>query len=449
MVRIEDTDKERDSADFTKDILDGLKWLGLQWDEGPEVGGPFEPYFQQERLPTYEKFADQLIEQKLAYRCFCTKEELEAERQAQKAKGQPPKYSGRCRHLSAQEIDQFQREGRNFAIRFVVEPQSVSYDDLIKGKLEFDASLFGDFVIVRSNGTPLFVFTNVIDDHLMGISHVLRGEDHVTNTAKQLLIAQALNILSPQFGHFPLIFNADHSKMSKRKDPVSVTEDFRNIGYLPEAMVNFMALLGWSSGTDKEVYTMHELIGEFQIERVGRSPSIFDPEKLLWMNGYYIRHAAVGDIAERLRSFIVDEKLLTGINKDPDYYLQVVASVQDRLKTLAEIEPLINFFYIKPDYDAKLLIAKKSDKDKTVLALKTAQTVLDGLKIFSLDETEIALRHAAKEAGLKDGELLWAVRVSLTGKDASPGAFEVLEILGKTESLARLASASKKLASSS
>jgi len=447
IVRIEDTDKERSNDLFTKDILEGLLWLGMAWDEGPEVGGPFGPYFQQERQPMYQKYLDALLEKKLAYRCYCTREELETERAAQQAKNQPPKYSGKCRHLTAQEIDRYEREGRESVVRFIVEPQTVTFTDMIRGKIETDASLFGDFVIVRSDGMPLFTFSNVIDDHEMAISHVLRGEEHLPNTARQILLAQAMNILSPEFGHFPLILNPDRSKMSKRKDPVSVTEDFRDKGFLPEALINFIALLGWSSGTDREIFSMHDLISEFQIERVGKSPSIFDREKLLWMNGHYIRTSQVGYIASSAKQFITNKKILAQTERDPEYFLSVVAAIQDRLKTLVEIEPLIEFFYEKPNYKADLLILKKSTKARTALALKLAEEALTKLKAMAFDETDLALRSAAQNHDLKPGEILWPVRVALTGQTASPGTFEMLEILGKKESLERIATARKKLTS--
>lgn len=445
IVRIEDTDRERHDDSAIKDILEGLLWLGLGFDEGPEVGGEYGPYFQQERLGIYEEFVDQLLEKKLAYRCYCTHEELEAERAKAQTKGQSPKYSGRCRNLSAQEIDQFERDGRSSVVRFIVEPQVVTFDDLIRGKMEFDATLFGDFVIVRSDEMPLFVLTNVIDDHLMKISHVLRGEEHLANTARQILLAQALNFLNPEFGHFPLIFNPDRTKMSKRKDPVSLTEDFKNKGYLPEALVNFIALLGWSSGTDREIFSLPELVEEFEIDRVGKSPSIFDREKLLWMNGYYIRQKSIGEIASAAQNFITNPKLLQLTLDKPDYFLSVVALIHDRMKTLAEIENLIEFFFAAPSYDAALLVAKKSTKANTLGALQATVKVVADLKTVGLDETEKALRGAAEDLKIKDGELLWAVRVALSGRDASPGAFELLEVLGKEESLKRLKAALKKL----
>ncbi|MCR4277762.1 MAG: glutamate--tRNA ligase [Candidatus Berkelbacteria bacterium] len=445
IVRVEDTDKERHDEDSLKDILEGLLWLGMSWDEGPEVGGPYGPYFQQERLGLYEPFVAQLIDKKLAYRCYCTQEELSAEREAQQGKNAAPKYSGHCRNLTATEIDQYEQAGRPSAVRFIVEPQVVSFDDLIKGKVEFDASLFGDFVIQRSDGTPLFVLSNVIDDNLMKISHVLRGEDHLVNTAKQILLAEALGFLSPQFGHFPMILNKDRSKMSKRKNPVSISDDYKAKGFLPDALVNFIALLGWNSGTEREIFSMQELIDEFEINRVGTSPSIFDTEKLLWMNGYYIRQKSIGEVAEAGRVFITNDELQKAVTAKPDFFLNAIALVHDRLKLLSEIEDQIEYFFISPKYEPSLLIAKKSNEANTLAALKSAVKVVSELKTMGLDEVEPALRGAAEDLKIKDGELLWAVRVALSGRDASPGAFELLGVIGKEESVNRIKSAIKKL----
>ncbi len=443
ILRMEDTDAERSQDQFAKDIIDGLLWLGIGWDEGPEVGGEFGPYYQKERLDKYQVYIDQLLESGAAYKCYCTPEELSVEREKQQKQGLAPKYSGKCRNLSDEQHQQYERDGRTFVIRFKVDPQKVVIDDLIRGKVEYDAGLMGDFVIVRTDGMPLFVFTNTIDDYLMKISHVLRGEEHLPNAAKQILLAEALNFMNPQFGHLPLILNADRSKMSKRKNPVSVTDDYRAKGYLPEALINFLVLLGWSSGTDQEIFSMQELIQEFQIDRVGKSPSIFDPEKLLWMNGYYIRNSDLGKIAHLTQEFITDKELQKEIESDVQRYLQVIALVQDRLKTLADVKSLITFFYRKPEYPASLLIARKSDKQRTEKALTVAERTLREIDQYSVDVTEVSLRKAAQAAELKDGELLWSVRVALSGSEASPGVFELLEIFGKDESLQRIETALK------
>ncbi len=446
ILRIEDTDKERSSEEYTQDIINSLLWLGIGWDEGPQVGGEYGPYFQTQRLGSYKKFADKLLEDKKAYKCFCTAEELEAERTAQHAAKQAPKYSGKCRNLTPEQVAENEKAGKPFAIRFITQEKKVDFDDLIKGHISYDAGLIGDFTIVRSDGMPLFTFAVVVDDYEMKISHVLRGEEHLPNAAKHILIAEAMQIMPPQFGHMPLILNTDKTKMSKRKDPVSVTDDYRAKGYLPDALVNFIALLGWNNTDDQEIYSMKELIQEFQIERVGKSPSIFDREKLLWMNGLYIRHLTVGELASQAQNFITDKELEDKIMERPDFYLQAVALVQDRLKLLSEVQEMIKFFFFPQEYDAEVLIAKKSDKTRTALALKLAEEELAKLTKFSHDETESTLRAAAQVNELQAGEILWSVRAALSGSSASPGVFELLEVFGKDESLKRIATARTKLA---
>ncbi len=445
ILRIEDTDQERSEDRYVKDIFDCLLWLGIGWDEGPQVGGPAGPYFQSERLKTYQPFIDKLVSQNRAYRCFCSSAELLAEKEAQQKKGLAPKYSGKCRNLTPEQIAKNLGAKKTFSVRFLVDSQKVKFTDLIHGSMEFDAGLFGDFTITRSDGSPLFLLTNTIDDNAMQISHVLRGDDHLSNTAKQLLLCEGLNFLPPQFGHLPLILNPDRSKLSKRKNPVSVSADYRAKGYLPEAIVNYLALLGWAPGNDRELFTLHELIDEFSIEKVGDSNAIFDHDKLLWMNGHYIRHLAVGDLADRASAFLTNPIIKKASYERPEFFLQAVSLVQDRLKTLLEVEEHLEFCFVTPTYVAKLLIAKKSDAARTRKALEAAAAVLPVVKSFTVDELEIALRSAAEKAELSAGELLWTVRVALTGLAASPGVFEVLEVLGKDESLKRVKAALKKL----
>ncbi len=438
ILRIEDTDLERSSNEYVKDILDCLLWLGIGWDEGPQVGGSFGPYSQSERSATYQQYVDQLLSQNKAYQCFCTPAELLAEKEAAQKRGEAPKYSGKCRNLPPEEVAKNMAAKKPYSVRFKLEPRVVEFTDMIHGPMKFDANLFGDFTVTRTDGSPLFLLTNTVDDYSMQVTHVLRGDDHLSNTAKQILLAEALNFLSPQFGHLPLILNTDRSKMSKRKNPVSVSADYRAKGYLPEALINYLALLGWNPGTDREIFSLHELIQEFTIERVGDSNAIFDHEKLLWMNGHYIRHMAVGDLAARSVEYLKDEQVKKASYERPEFFLQAVSLVQERVKLLSEIEEHIGFLFVLPDYETKLLVAKKSDEARTKLALIAAETALKTLTAFAIDDVEMALRGAAHHHELKDGEILWTVRVALTGLAASPGVFEVAEVLGKEESLKRI-----------
>lgn len=444
ILRIEDTDKTRSKDEFTHDIIDCLLWLGIEWDEGPERSEPLGPYKQSERLEIYQKYAQELIKAGVAYNCYCTEEELEKERKVQELKKQAPRYSGRCRRLKPEEVKKFEAEGRKPALRFQVKPKIIKIKDLIKGEVEFNSELFGDFVIVKSDNMPTFIFAGVVDDYLMKISHVIRGEDHLSNTPRQILLSDALNIPVPEFGHLPLILNPDRTKLSKRKNPTSVSKDFRDKGYLPETMINFMALLGWSSKTDKEIWTLEELITEFDFKNVGKSPSIFDQKKLDYLNGYYIRKMSLGELAKASEDLLKDHEFL----KDKRKFLMVLPLVQERLKKISDIPEQIEFFYHSPKNYQNILIPKnpalpagRSTAEKTKKALSEALKYLSEENDFCRDSLDQLLRAVAKKNDFSPGEVLWPVRVALTGKTASPGTFEVLESLGKEESLKRIKAA--------
>ncbi len=439
ILRIEDTDQVRSKEEFMFDIIDGLTWLGLDWDEGPERNDGFGPYRQSERLDIYKKHAQELIANKKAYYCYCTPDELEKERAEQMREKKAPKYSGRCRDLSEEAIDKCKAEGRQPSIRFIVEPQKVKFEDIIKGELEFDTSLFGDFVIMKSDGTPTFLFAGVSDDFLMKISHVIRGEDHLSNTPRQILLGGALNFSIPEYGHLPLILNPDRTKLSKRKNPTSISKDFRDQGYLPDAMINFLALMGWSprddSATqDKEIWRLKDLINEFNLAEIGKSPSIFDQKKLDFLNGYYLRKLSTGELAKAAEPFLHQ----AGLGDGKEKVLVALSLVQERIKKLAEIPESIDFFFKPPLNFTDILIPKGSTKEKTKLALEQSYQYLNEEKDFGRDSLEQLLRAVAEKNKLKTGEILWPIRVALTGKEASPGAFEVLEALGKTESISRI-----------
>ncbi len=308
VLRIEDTDLARSTADFERDIIDNLHWLGITWDEGPQVAGgedigPFGPYRQSQRSELYAAEAARLLESGHAYHCWCTPEELDVVRREQEARKEAPRYNGRCLRLTDADRAQFAAEGRQPAVRFKVPPEVVRFDDLIRGEVEFDNSLLGDFIIVRADGSPLYHFVVVIDDEKMEISHVIRGEDHLSNTPKHIALIRALGYREPRFGHIPLILNADRSKMSKRKSQTSLTA-YREEGYLPEAMVNFLAFLGWSPGTEEEIFTLDELIARFDLAHVHKGGAIFDKDRLDYLNGVYIRSLSDEQLALRLRPYL-------------------------------------------------------------------------------------------------------------------------------------------------
>lgn len=434
ILRIEDTDKERSHDEFIDDITDGLIWLGIDWDEGPERGDGYGPYLQSQRLEIYQKYAHQLLDEKKAYYCYCTPEELEKERAQQSKNKQAPKYSGRCAQLTDAQIEKFKSEGRKAAIRFKVESKKIKFKDLIKGTVEFDTGLFGDFVIMKSDGSPTFMFAGAIDDFLMKISHVIRGEDHLSNTPRQILLADALNFNIPEYGHLPLILNPDRTKLSKRKNPTSLTEDFMKKGYLPEAMINFLVLMGWSPQNGGDFWALKDLINEFNFSDVGKSPSVFDQKKLDFLNGYYIRKMSLGELAKVATDFLGKNE----ITKDGNKFIMALSLIQERLKNLSEIPEQTEFFFREPSLDKDMILPKGGTLEKTQKALTESLKYLEQENDFGRDSLEQLLRAVATKNGLSSGEILWPIRVALTGKVASPGAFEVLSVLGKEESLKRI-----------
>ena len=450
VLRIEDTDVARSTVEFEQDIIDNLHWLGITWDEGPQVAGgedigPHGPYRQSRRMDRYASEADRLLAAGGAYRCYCTADELDAVRKAQDASKEPPRYNGRCRSLSDAERAAFEEEGRSSAIRFAVTPETIRFDDLIRGTVEFDNSLLGDFVIVRADGVPLYHFVVVIDDQEMAITHVIRGEDHLSNTPKHIALIRALGYREPVFGHIPLILNADRSKMSKRKAQTAMTA-YREQGYLPEAMVNFLAFLGWSPGTEEEIFTMDELTARFEIGKVHKGGAVFDAERLDHLNGVYIRALPDEQLALRLRPFIPG-------SLDDDAILRIVPLIKERLVRLGDATELVAFLVETDDevaarYAADELVPKKADAAGTAAALASARDVLAALDPgdFSAEVLESRCREAAEQLGWKAGDFFRPIRLAITGRAISPPLFGSLELLGQDVTLARLDAAIGKLA---
>lgn len=422
IVRIEDTDLERSDPKYEKDIIDGLQWLGLESDE---------PIMRQsERIASYQKYLAQLLREGLAYYCFCEKDELEAQRQSMLAQGIAPKYSGKCRALSAEEVAQKLAAGESHIIRFKVPEIKVSFKDLIRGDIEFDAALFGDIAIAKDVNVPLYNFAVVVDDAEMAISHVIRGEDHIANTPKQILIQKALGFAQPHYAHLPLILDSDRSKMSKRHSVTSVQE-YRQDGYLPDAMVNFLAFLGWHPAPkqsvgigqvqEKEIMTREELIEEFDLDRVQKSGAVFNIEKLKWINAHYIRMFSDKELAT-----------LLGVENE-----KIIPLVKERMKTLADFRELADFFFALPEYDADLLVWKDTPKERIRENLQAIVKIIEG------GGGEPHIMQLAKQEG--NGEVLWPLRVALSAKKASPGPIEILDALGNEEALRRIQIAIQKL----
>jgi glutamyl-tRNA synthetase len=448
IVRLEDTDRVRSTVEFEKDILDGLHWLGLEWDEGPEVAGepargPHAPYRQMERLPLYAAAAQRLLADDMAYPCYCTPEELEADRKAQEAAKQPPRYVGRCAHLTVDERREREAEGRRGALRFRVGEGTVAFDDLIRGRVEIDvANLGGDFVIVRADGTPLYHFTVVVDDAAMEVSDVIRGEDHLSNTPKHILLFRALGYDVPRFAHLPLILNPDRTKMSKRKSQTAI-DDYIAQGFIKEALVNYLALLGWSTGTEEEILSLDELIARFDIAEVHKGGAVFDRERLEWLNGQWIRRLEPDDIVDRLRPFIEAELVAGRIERMPsdEEIAALLPVIQERLPTLGAVGDLVGFLWVGDvDIDAATLVPKRWDAATTRAGLTAARDAIDavGDVSFEADELEPPLRALADERGWKAGDLFMAIRVAVTGRTATPPLFDTLVALGRERVLTRI-----------
>jgi len=398
VLRLEDTDQARSSMAYEQDILDGLHWLGLHWDEGPEVTGdaargPYAPYRQMQRLPSYAAAAERLLAEDRAYPCYCTPEELEADRREQEAAHRPPRYVGRCAALTIEERAVREAEGRPAAIRFRVGSGVVAFDDVIRGHVEIDVdNLGGDFVIVRSDGTPLYHFTVVVDDAAMAISHVIRGEDHLSNTPKHILLFRALGRPVPVFAHLPLILNPDRTKMSKRKSQTAVS-DYIAQGFVREALINFLALLGWSTGTEEEVLSIDEIAARFELESVHKGGAVFDRDRLEWLDGQWIRRLDPDDLVDRLRPFVAAELAAGRIDRMPsdDELRSLLPIVTERLPTLGAIGDLVGFLWVdRLKVEPELLIPKRWDAATTETGLAAARDSIAALGgvAFEADELE-------------------------------------------------------------
>lgn len=470
ILRIEDTDLERSDSKYEKDILEGLAWLGICWDEGPkkEQGskvkgqrylGKFAPYRQSERIKTYTKYIKKLLNEGKAYHCFCTLEELEKERRMLMKKGLAPRYSGKCRSLTKEEIEKYKKEGRKSIIRFrTPENERIVFDDLIRGKIEFETNLIGDISIAKDEQTPLYNFAVVVDDYTMKITHVIRGEDHISNTPKQILIQNALGFPQPKYAHLPLILGPDKTKLSKRHGATSISE-YKNQGYLPQALINFMALLGWNPGTENEIFSLQDLIKEFDLKRVQKSGAIFNIDRLDWMNGYYIRKTGLEELTNLCISYLEKAGLIQKQGKkwkiedgslvDTNYIRKVVSLEQERMKKLSQIGDNAAFFFKdKIEYDKNLLKWKDTPLNKIKENLVRLERFLDSCTDIDFSKKEILekkIKEMIKREKIETGEALWPLRCALSGKKGSPSPFEIANVLGKRRTINRIKEAIRKL----
>ncbi|HEA47242.1 MAG TPA: glutamate--tRNA ligase [bacterium] len=426
ILRIEDTDRKRSTKESIADILESMKWLGLEWDEGP--------YLQMDRLKIYKKYGDKLLEEEKAYFCYCTPEELKDRRR----KG-AYRYDGRCRNLTEEQKRKYTRQGRKPALRLRSPSTGKTIlNDIIRGRIEFENKLLDDFVLLKSDSVPTYNFACIIDDVLMKITHVIRGEDHLSNTPRQILVYQALGFELPEFTHLPLILGSDHTPLSKRHGAVAVSQ-YKEMGYLPQALINYLALLGWGTPESKQLFTREELIERFSLEHVSRNPAVFDPKKLEWLNGHYLKETDPEEITDLVIDYLKKNELLLG-EIDPEkrrWIERIVGTVGERLKYIGQIIDYAGFFFTE-----KITLDKKAKekflREEIKPFLKEVKEKLSELEEFKEKEIEKIIREELEVFKLKPKIGAQAIRVALTGQTISPPLFETIELLGKERTIERL-----------
>ena len=443
LFRIEDTDTTRVTDEYIQAAIDTLKWLGLNWDEGPEVGGDNGPYLQSQRLHIYAEWAQKFLDQKDAYHCYCTPAELEATRDAQRAANVAPGYDGKCRNLTAEQIAAYKAEGREAVVRMRMPDGSTTFVDEIRGEVSFDHKFVPDFVLVRADGSPLYTLAVAVDDVLMKVTHVLRGEDLLSSTPRQIRVYQAMGVKTedyPVFAHLPFVMGQDNAKLSKRNGEVSIAW-YREQGYLPEAICNYLALLGWSPGDDRENITMKELCELFTVEKVHSSPARFDMKKLEAINGDKIRALTIDEFLKWSLPFLTKAGIITGTDSEIALVKSALPIIQERIVKLDEVPQMLKFLFVKEFAVEAESISKITDSVSKDI-LKRSLKELEQLSSWTHENIEAALRASLiEEMGLKPRIAFTAVRIATTGSTISPPLFESMELLGKDASLARIAAA--------
>jgi glutamyl-tRNA synthetase len=440
ILRSEDTDKERSKKEYEDEIIEAMNWLGLDWDEGITKEKPGESYRQSERLEIYSEYLKKLLDANAAYYCYCTKDELEAQKQSMAAEGLAPRYSGHCRLLTEAPAG---REPQ--VIRFRTPDTELTFKDMVRGTVKFDTTLIDDFVIAKDLNSPLYNFAVVVDDETMNISHVIRGEEHISNTPRQMLLQMALGFAPVIYAHLPLILNAQRTKLSKREADVAIL-DYREKGFLPQAVLNFLVLMGWHPSPDaetkveKEVWTLEELVHEFDINRVQKAGAVFNEDKLEWLNREHIKLLSTEDLEELLVPMFEARALALGSR---ERLHEVIEAVRDRMKTLTDFFDLADFFFSLPEYPASLLSWTKAPEGEAQSILEAASSALESVKAWEKSEIVATLDPLVTEKG--KGNVLWPVRVALSGKQNSPDPYDIAAALGREETLARLTKAISKL----
>ena len=441
IIRIEDTDQKRNVEGGEESQLRHLQWLGIDWDESIDKDGGYGPYRQSERNDIYKKYYDELLEKDLAYKCYCTAEELEEEREAQIARSEMPRYSGKCSHLSKEEEDKLIAEGREPSIRFrVPKGEIIKFDDMVKGEISFETDGIGDFVIVKKDGTPTYNFAVAVDDHLMKMTHILRGEDHISNTPKQIMVFNAFGWDVPLFGHMTLIVNENRKKLSKRDESIiQFIEQYKNLGYLPEALFNFIALLGWSPVGEEELFTKEQFIDIFDVNRLSKSPALFDMHKLKWVNNQYVKALDLDQVVALTLPHLqkagkVSEQLT---DEENTWVRKLISLYHEQLSYGAEIVELTELFFkeqIEYNQEAKEVLAEEQVPE--VMASFAGQ--LERLESFTPDEIKTAIKAVQKETGHKGKKLFMPIRVAVTGQTHGPELPQSIELLGKETVLNRI-----------
>ena len=448
VLRIEDTDQVRSTEEAVNVILEGMKWLGLDWDEGPGKGGEYSPYYQMQRLHLYQKYAEQLLKDKKAYYCYCTREELAESREKQSKENKSLKYDRRCLNLSEEDKKRYEAEGRKRVIRLKIPTREIAFNDLLRGEVTFDGGLLSDFVIMKSDGIPTYNYAVVIDDALMKITDVMRGDDHISNTPKQIVIYEALGFDVPKFAHIPMIMGEDHAKLSKRHGAASVME-YRKMGYIPEALVNYIAHLGWSSGSNREIFSVEEIAKEFTLDKISKHAAVFSMEKLNWFNSEYLKKMPIDSLTKMLLPFLKEANYIENEeNLSPaknEYIKEVLKLMQGRIKNFSQFIDYADYFFVDKINIEPQAFDSVLNKEGVPGILQALEEKLSAIKCWDEESIENAVRKVASSLQIKGGQIIHPTRVALSGKKVGPGLFELMVVLGQDKTVKRLKKAIEKI----
>ncbi|USK33996.1 glutamate--tRNA ligase [Bacillus sp. F19] len=444
IIRIEDTDKKRNIEGGEESQLKYLKWLGIDWDESIDTDGEYGPYRQSERNDLYKKYYDELLSGGKAYKCYCTEEELEQEREEQSARGETPQYSGKCAHLTPEEQQKLEDEGRKPSIRFrVPKGEVITFNDIVKDEISFETDGIGDYVIVKKDGTPTYNFAVAVDDYLMKMTHVLRGEDHISNTPKQIMIFNALGWEAPIFGHMTLIVNENRKKLSKRDESIiQFIEQYKELGYLPQALFNFIGMLGWSPGGEEEIFSKEQFIEIFDPNRLSKSPAVFDTQKLMWLNNQYVKQLELDQLAELSLPHLIKAGKVseTASAEEMDWARKLIGLHQDKMSYGAEIVELTELFF-KEEITYNREARNVLEEEQVPEVLTAFAEEIEKLESFTADQIKAATKAVQKSTGHKGKNLFMPIRVATTGQTHGPDLPQAIELLGKETILTRLKSA--------